>query len=206
MFIDYCNGGNSLWKKARIKGENALARTSWRVVIAMAYNQTKPRNSNVNVIRPDRKFSVKSIDRLIKTGRTSSKCNSTSKCTDTSTVCRMKLEARNYVLIRRLSDILLFISAYVMLISNTAYSDINIFSFVIVISQLFSHHHFCSQSMTTWIMSSFLRAILLILSTFPRDEFSQSHSSLHRLAINVEDYIASRTNSPRTPGEFPVPV
>jgi len=47
--------------------ENARAQTRRKVTIAIAYRQTKPRNSNVDIIRYDRKFPVRSIDRLIKT-------------------------------------------------------------------------------------------------------------------------------------------
>lgn len=64
--------GNSSWKRARVQKRQKCARnkTIRKVAIAIAYRQTKPRNSDADIIRYDRKFPVRSIDRLIKTGRT----------------------------------------------------------------------------------------------------------------------------------------
>lgn len=47
-----------------------------KVTIAIVYRQTTPRNFNVDIIRYDRKFPVRSIDRLIKTRNTPGKWNS----------------------------------------------------------------------------------------------------------------------------------
>jgi len=55
--------------------ENARAPTIRKVTIAITYCQTKPRNSNVDIIRYDRKFPVRSIDWLIKRGKTPGKWN-----------------------------------------------------------------------------------------------------------------------------------
>lgn len=55
--------------------QSARAQTIRKVTIAIAYRQTTSRNSNVDIIRYDRKFPVRSIDRLIKTRSTPAKWN-----------------------------------------------------------------------------------------------------------------------------------